>query len=321
MSAVRRVWIDTDMGFDDLAAILTIAAQRDVAIAGLSLVAGNAPLATVADNAARAASWFGWTMPIHRGAERPLVAPPATADYVLGPDGMATTGRTLPPAPARFAAADAIAGLGNFLAAGGTDVLALGPLTNVAALLGVRPGLARTMRLTWMGGSLGAGNHDPVSEFNAAVDPEAVHIVARSGADWRMVGLEPCRQVHVGSPDVQALRSIGSETALLLGDLLDAYVRIASADGSKPMSLYDPTAAAAWLDPDVLTWQPAHVAVELVGPLTRGMTVVERRPARLAQFAANAQVAVTARPERVRAVVLEALRSAAISNCRGASPG
>ena len=37
------VWIDTDMGFDDIAAILVVA-QSEYEIDGISLVFGNAPL-------------------------------------------------------------------------------------------------------------------------------------------------------------------------------------------------------------------------------------------------------------------------------------
>ena len=44
MISTRHVWIDTDMGFDDLAAIVTVAARPDFAIGGVSLVAGNAAL-------------------------------------------------------------------------------------------------------------------------------------------------------------------------------------------------------------------------------------------------------------------------------------
>ncbi len=58
---MNPLWIDTAMGFDDLAAVL--------AVAGLSLVAGNAPLPVVIDNVLRSAACFGWRFPIH--AARP----------------------------------------------------------------------------------------------------------------------------------------------------------------------------------------------------------------------------------------------------------
>jgi purine nucleosidase len=312
MSVHRSVWIDTDMGFDDLAAILTVAMQPDWSIAGLSLVAGNAPLDAVADNGARAAAYFGWQIPIHRGAARPLIGDLVTAGYVLGPTGMASTGRALPPAAPHFASDDAVTALAAFLESADKPqpVLALGPLTNIATLLLTRPDLAPRLALTWMGGSLGSGNHTAAAEFNAAVDPEAVQVVAASGATFRMVGLEPCRQVQVHRGDVDSLRAIATERALLLADLLEAYVRIASPDGSAPMSLYDPTAAAALVDPSCLRWEPAHMVVELAGTHTRGMTVTERRPRRLVSQTPNIEAAVTADAPRVRAIVMDALRAA-----------
>ena len=71
---MRRVWIDTDMGFDDIAAIARGGACPDVAIDGVSLVFGNAPMEQVRRNAARAAGFFGWAMPIHAGRGLPCSA-------------------------------------------------------------------------------------------------------------------------------------------------------------------------------------------------------------------------------------------------------
>jgi inosine-uridine nucleoside N-ribohydrolase len=48
------VWIDTDMGFDDIAAILVVT-QSNLDIDGISLVFGNTPLPQVRINAAGAA--------------------------------------------------------------------------------------------------------------------------------------------------------------------------------------------------------------------------------------------------------------------------
>ncbi|MEL6680913.1 MAG: nucleoside hydrolase, partial [Pseudomonadota bacterium] len=60
------IWIDTDMGADDLFAIEMV--RRSRAVAGLSLTFGCATLDQVARNAAGAAVAFGWSMPLHTGA-------------------------------------------------------------------------------------------------------------------------------------------------------------------------------------------------------------------------------------------------------------
>ncbi|GHD07666.1 nucleoside hydrolase [Tianweitania populi] len=300
------VWIDTDMGFDDLAAILMVAASRPVA--GLSLIAGNVVLPQVERNALAAAAEFGWDFPIHLGAAEPLSGRLETADYVLGSDGMPGRGRKLPLAEGN-ALPDATGAITRFIEGGGRDILAIGPLTNLARLAQSRPDLLTLpdLRLVWMGGSAGPGNHTAAAEFNAAVDPEAIAVLIEAGVRISMVGLDCCRQVQVTLDNVAPLRNQLSERAQLLADLLEGYVRIAD-DGRRPMALYDPVAAAAMVDPESVTFAHARLNAELNGTLTRGMTVIEWR-ARKAE--PNALIATTADAPRIRALMQAALIHAA----------
>jgi purine nucleosidase len=126
-----------------------------------------------------------------------------------------------------------------------------------------------------------------------------------------MVGLDACRQVRVHARDAEALRALGTERACLLAELLLGYVRIASPDGTLPMALYDPTAAAALVSPQGMQWRAAHMAMELQGQHTRGMTVLEWRIPRRAQ--ANVWVAGLADETLLRATVLDGLAHAACS--------
>ncbi|MDM0031911.1 nucleoside hydrolase [Variovorax sp. J22P271] len=311
-NAPTSAWIDTDMGFDDLAAVLTVTQTPPWRVDGMSLVAGNAPLDVVVDNALRAAACFGWDFPIHAGSDRPLVGELVTAQNILGADAMASAGRSLPLARAALASSDAAAALVDHLSAAGQPVtlLALGPLTNIARVLQRRPDLApRIGQLMWMGGSAGPGNHTAAAEFNAAVDPESINAVLDAGVVLHMVGLDACRQVRVQAADAEALRAVGTERAELLADLLLGYVRIASPAGDLPMSLYDPTASAALVAPGGMRFRPAHLVAECQGEHTRGMTVCEWRVPKRA--AANAQVASVADEALLRRVVLDALARAA----------
>lgn len=189
------IWIDTDMGFDDIAAILTIG-HAGFSIDGVSLVFGNAPLDQVRRNAAAARQVFDWRFPMSIGRERSVMGQIETAQRILGPTGLPTLGRSLPacdPEPG----GDAFHALAHWLetTAGPRRILALGPLTNIAALVLARPDLARRIDdLTWMGGSAGAGNHTASAEFNAYADPEAVAIVLAHGLPLRMVDLDFCRK-------------------------------------------------------------------------------------------------------------------------------
>ncbi|WP_209740145.1 nucleoside hydrolase [Aureimonas populi] len=297
------------MGFDDLVAILMVARAPEIEIAGLSLVAGNAPLETVAANARAARAFFSWTMPIHPGAARPVAGDLVTAAYVLGETGMASAGRILPPAGGPLDAAHALDALVRYLEEAPGEILALGPLTNIAHLAMIRPDLAsRIERLVWMGGSAGPGNHTASAEFNAFVDPEAIAAVLGAGVRLQMVGLDACRPVTVSMEDVAAMRAADpGERGATLADLLEAYVRIALPSGGKAQAIFDPVAAAALIAPQTVAFRPARLDVELAGRHTRGMTVVEWRVPRKAP--ANADIAVSPDAPRIRALILDALRS------------
>lgn len=67
------VWIDTDMGFDDIAAVLVVLHAAEE-IDGVSLVFGNTPIEQVKRNAASAALAFGWNFPSMRAAPRQCLA-------------------------------------------------------------------------------------------------------------------------------------------------------------------------------------------------------------------------------------------------------
>ncbi|MGA0339802.1 MAG: nucleoside hydrolase, partial [bacterium] len=125
------LWVDTDFGFDDLWALLVLEAEG-VAIDGVSLVAGNSQLEQVCANAFGAIHHFGFSWPIYKGADGPLSRPLETAERILGPKGMRSRGQFLPlvPAPPIQKAQPALA---NWLdSEGPKDVLAIGPLTNLA---------------------------------------------------------------------------------------------------------------------------------------------------------------------------------------------
>jgi purine nucleosidase len=299
------IWIDTDMGFDDIAAILVVV-HSNLAIDGVSLVCGNAPLAQVRANAAGAAEAFGWDFPIHTGRELPVLCHLETAQRVLGDSGIPTIGRSLPPAP-ELAASDGFAALCSWLEGsfGPRRILALGPLTNIAALVLARPDLAsRITELTWMGGGVTSGNHTASAEFNAYADPEALAIVLAHGLPLKMVDLDICRQVLAWPEDADSVRQVSGKNAELLADLLAGYVNIGISRGRPAMAIYDPTAAAVFIAPEIATFRHARIEAELQGQHTRGRTVVETRASN-ATF--NAHYVAEIDAEMARAIVLGAL--------------
>ncbi|SMF07845.1 Inosine-uridine nucleoside N-ribohydrolase [Xaviernesmea oryzae] len=303
------IWIDTDMGFDDIAAIM-VAAHAGLAIDGVSLVFGNAPMDNVRRNAAGAASAFVWPFPIHAGRDAPVLGRLETATNVLGRTGIPTAGVSLPDAADTFQD-DAFEALCAWLEKGEGErrILALGPLTNIAAVALARPDLAAKITdLTWMGGGVTAGNHTASAEFNAYADPEALAIVLAHKIPFRMVDLDLCRKVLCGPDDIAPVRAAGGRNAELVADLLAGFVAIATSRGRPAMALYDAVAAVAFVYPEHVTWREARLDVELAGMLTRGRTVVEARAGH-AEF--NAAYGVEIDTEAARTVILETLRAEA----------
>lgn len=300
------VWIDTDMGFDDILAI-SIVRQSSLPIDGISLVFGNAPLVIVRDNAARAAQALGWEYPIHSGRAQSVLGSCETAQSILGDSGIPTVGREFASAGA-LPESNAFLSLVRWLEGKGDDerrILALGPLTNIAALALARPDLAaRIDDLVWMGGGITAGNHTPSAEFNAYADPEALAIVLASRIPFRMVDLDVCRKVLVDPSAVPPIRGEGGANAQALADMLEGFINIAIQRHRPAMALYDPIAAIAFTRPDIVRFKAARIEVELGGMHTRGRTVVDSRHG----AAFNAQIADEINADMARNLALMALQ-------------
>ncbi len=260
------LWVDTDFGFDDLWALLLLRAEGALPD-GVSLVAGNAVMAQVRRNAAGACAAFGLSAPLFQGADRPLQRPLETARRILGPEGMMTRGVRLPqtespPLPPAHTALQSWLGDGQAR----HDVLALGPLTNLARLARAAPGaFAGITRLVWMGGASARGNHTGAAEFNALVDAQALAEVAGTGVPLEIVDLEACRTVTFGPEHMPALPQP-------LADLLGGYLDIALSRGRPAMAIYDPLAALAMLDPAAVTFTPQRLTVTTTDTRDHGRT-------------------------------------------------
>lgn len=262
-------WIDTDFGFDDLWALL-ILRRLGAQVAGISLVAGNTPLPQVVANALGSRKAYGFDAPVYAGADRPLVRVPETAERILSTRGMSSRGQHLPDGGGLTETTQANAALQNWLRSAKQgerrDIVAIGPLTNIAHLIQGMPDLAQTItRIIWMGGSDGAGNHSPLAEFNALADPEAAEIVAQAGIALDVVDLMFCRSVTFGPDDQPHCDD-------LTRDLLGGYLDIALTRGRSKMAIYDPAAALVACKPDAFTYRHCDMRVSTTADATYGQT-------------------------------------------------
>lgn len=209
-----RIWIDTDAACgattrtdpDDCLAILWLV-ERDADIIGISTSFGNAPGDVVAD---RTAALVGQL------ALEGLAVPPV----FLGHNAPSAPDAPTPPGITALQAA---------LEAGPLSILALGPLTNVAAALERRPDLHRnvTRIVAVMGhrpGHLfhptegkGAGamfGHGPIfRDLNVSVDPDAVGAVLALAVPITLIPYDAARETLITGADLEGLARKGAASA------------------------------------------------------------------------------------------------------------
>jgi pyrimidine-specific ribonucleoside hydrolase len=300
---VTRVLLDCDPGHDDAIALLLALASPELELVGVTTVAGNQTLAKTTANAIRVLEHVERTdIPVAAGADRPLVRDPFVAAYVHGETGL--DGPDLPPATASAIGRHAV----DFLAehASGSTLVAVGPLTNVALLLALRPD-ARPERIVLMGGAIAEGNVTPAAEFNIWADPEAAARVFASGIDVTMVGLDVTHKALMTPADADELRGAG-RAGKLVAELFDFYHGYHRRTYALPGSpIHDALALAEVVDPELLELRHRHVAVDCESQLCRGRTVVDlwERTGK----AANAHVAVDVDGRRFVRLLIERISS------------
>ncbi|MCP4421187.1 MAG: nucleoside hydrolase [Chloroflexi bacterium] len=306
--------IDCDPGHDDVMAILLGARTLD--LKGITTVHGNAPLSLTTKNARVTVELAELThIPIAAGMARPLIREASYGAHVHGKTGL--DGPILPDPTVPILAEHAI----DFLYRTATTtenlhLIPVGPLTNIAAALQRYPDLPQHIaEISLMGGSLMSGNRTAAAEFNIWADAEAAQVVFSSGIPIKMLGLNVTRQVNATPEYRKQIREMGSRTAVAVADMLDFYSeRLALLYGLPGGSMHDPLAVTALVDPDVLSFEPMHVAIELTGTHTYGMTVCDYRNRRTDSGEpqgepANAEVAVAVDADRFWERFLDVLQS------------
>lgn len=274
---MRKVILDCDPGHDDAIAILLAAKHLDVL--GITTVAGNQTLKKVTINALKVVELAGLThIPVFKGMDRPLMRPSRHAPEIHGETGL--DGPHLPqpttPLDPRHAVDFLIE---TVMSTDDVTLVPTGPLTNVATALRREPRIAKRLQeISLMGGSLTYGNSTPVAEFNIYCDPEAAHIVFSSGVPIKMCGLNLTRQAEATEVERERIRSLGTTVAKVVAEWLDFFSgTLKRVFGLAGASLHDPCAVVALIDPTIIEFQPMHVAVELKGEYTCGMTVCDYR--------------------------------------------
>jgi purine nucleosidase len=300
-----KLWFDTDPGVDDALAMALIAARTEFEWIGLSTVFGNASSAQTTSNALRLLERLGRDdVAVHAGADAPLVGSARYAAEVHGGDGLGGRADSLPAARRE---ADSLPAAEAILRASrehrGLQLVAVGPLTNIAAALRLDPGLAeRVGGLTVMGGAFGqqgqSGNVTPAAEAN-------IHNDARAAAEVLAAPWSQC--VRLKPAQIEPLREQGGLAQWLYG-IVEPYMGFYGQYYGEPMLVaHDAIAVLPLLAPDAFHWRRGALRV-VEGGLAHGQTLQDWQ--RLGDAAWQAlpahEVAVAADPEIISSLCLRA---------------
>lgn len=201
----RRVIIDTDVGCDDaLAILLAMKAQQkqEIIIQAFTTVFGNVPLKQATENVWVLSRIFGCTSPFYEGASCPMVQTLVIDTWEgHGKNGLgdatfpehthqdhAEAQKMARAALEKEHAVNALIRLSHEYV-GEIDIVALGPLTNIALAINLDREFAKRIRsIVIMGGSSHAkGNTTLAGEFNFYCDPEAAHVVVSAFSSSQLV--------------------------------------------------------------------------------------------------------------------------------------
>jgi purine nucleosidase len=275
----RRIVLDTDLSMgapgsniDDGFALALAVADPDIEVDLVTTVHGNTDVDTATrlcgellERVARA------DIDVVRGAAAPLLGWPRRTGAGSGTG----SGR-------RRAATEIVERV--LAEPGELTVVAIGPLTNVALALLLEPAIAAAVdEIVVMGGIFMQHTNDATrpGESNVSADPEAANVVLRGGAPLRFVGLDVTRRVRLTREHAAEMAGSGRPFARFAGECalgwIDHNERHHPGDSREQGScaLHDPLAVAVLTRPGLVSWSAAHVEVETVGRLTRGVCVAD----------------------------------------------
>lgn len=281
----RKLVLDCDTGTDDAVAIMLAALHPDIELLGVTTVNGNVEVARCTDNSLRTLDLIGrGDIPVHEGLSRPIVRSDFPTPRALKRDPKVHLAVLPFPDPTSkkqpLSAPEYLTR--TFAAEPGEIVLvAVGPLSNLAAAIALDPAFAGNVReLIIMGGAINKSNITPSAEFNIWADPDASDVVMRAPfPKITLVPLDATHQALISRDQCEQLRALGSAAGAASATLVEH--RISGYEANQPTGVpqtapvHDAVCIAALVDPTVIDTKLLNVVIETRGEYTIGRTVVD----------------------------------------------
>ncbi len=270
------VILDCDPGTDDALALLLAFGAPELDVRAVTVAGGNVGLERTLTNALSLTALAGREIPVHGGAERPLLGAYSFAPEVHGDDGLG--GVLLPTghAPAPGLAADAIRTILRNATAPVT-IVGIAPATNIALALMTEPALAARIGADRADDRrLGRGQHHALGRVQRVERPGGAGRRAHRGRPVCIAPLDLTAQALVTPSRVAALRARGGGQCLRAACDILAAVAPSQRLGGAGFPLHDPCTIAWLIRPDLFSSRECAVSVDLGPGPSRGRTVIDR---------------------------------------------
>lgn len=318
-SSIPKIILDTDPGGDDVFALLwlqSLVKQGFAELIAVTTAGGNVATEKTFSSASRILNLGGLpSVEVGRGVE---IAPSSNdASHIHGNDGMGNLSSQLPDPIHSYETArysdDLLIERLNAMS-GEITIVAIAPLTNLAAAEKKAPGILRKAKeIIIMGGAFHCpGNITSHAEFNVWFDPEAAEIVLNSRCDLVITSLDVTRRLIFTREMAQSIvqSNPDSELAQFLINLCEFMIGTAleyrETNGISGFLVHDAATLGYLFYPETMQWQRARVQIETQGEWTRGQTLRDDR--NLAKQPANVWIATEVDAARFFTSLIEDLK-------------
>lgn len=273
----QKIILDCDPGHDDAITMLMAYIHPNIDLLGITIVSGNQTLEKTVKNGLSVAQHLNMDVKIYSGASEPLVRERVVADNVHGETGM--DGPVLDALNREPEDKRAVQFIIETLLDSERDITLVptGPLTNIALAMKLEPSITSKIKeIVLMGGAYGNGNFTPSAEFNIFADPEAAHIVFKSGVPIVMMGLDVTNKTLCTPEIIKRMESTNNKAGQLFSDLMNFTLKTQFQEfGLEAGPLHDATTIGYLVNKDLFEVQDMYVEIDINRGPSYGRTVCD----------------------------------------------
>ena len=262
----KRVIIDCDPGVDDALTIIMALKSHSIIVDSITTVNGNVSVEQTTLNALKILEFMEREdIPVAKGAFKPIQRKPIHSKYIFGEDGLGNVSYQLS-CSTHPVKDDAVIHILNRIETGTIDsIIAIGPLTNIAAAYKVDRDLMNSINeIIIMGGAIHVdGNITEFSEFNFYSDPHAVDFVLRSATNTTLIPLDVTTKILLTKDDIELFEDLRERN--LLKRITKSWFEFSQDIGQKGITLHDPLALGYAIHKEFLKTNTTLLKICLTG--------------------------------------------------------